>query len=310
MLMNSFQATLFYRMEVHFASSVEKGLKELLEFKHLYQNVRIESPAESVVRQQVQEMRVGSTIPGNRELIDETIRLISSSFSKVEWEIINPGERKSLPFNSPAAVMHVSLRFTPPSVKLYCGNCKRKEAYNFRMGQDLLKEFRGELTEEVNEQIFSLAYQCQSCKNTPEIFVVKRDNLRLVQSGRTPMEIIETPSNLPKKSKKYFSDAVIAYNSGQTLAGNFLLRTFIEQHVRHHSSNPNSQDVDELFSEYSNDLPDDFKQRFPSLKSLYDKLSDDMHGAIASEAVFLQSKQDIEKHFSAKALFALVDKED
>ena len=159
--------------------------------------------------------------------------------------------------------------------------------------------------EPVNEQIFSLAYQCQSCKSIPEIFMVRRDNLKFVQSGRTPMEEIEIPSCLPKKQKKYFSNAIIAFNSGQTLASNFLLRAFIEQYIRSLSATPDSQNIDALFVEYGKDLPDDFKQRFPSLQSVYDKLSEDLHMATASENVFLQVRIDIEKHFKARELFEL-----
>lgn len=42
---------------------------------------------------------------------------------------------------------------------------------------------------------------------------------------------VEVPKDLPKAQKKYFSDAIDAHNSGQTLAGLFFLMTFIEQYT-------------------------------------------------------------------------------
>jgi len=308
MLMNNFQLTLFHRVEPYFASSIEKGLKELLEAKHLYQNTRIEPPDKNVVHQEMKPILAGDTSIAPQVEVDETIDFVYSSLSKIEWKIRNPRGRRSLrSIPTQSEDIYVSLEFTPPTVKLYCRICKRTEAYNFQYGQDLLKEFRGAeiFTEPVNEQVFSLVYQCQSCKSIPEIFMVRRDSLKLIQSGRTPMEKIEIPPYLPRKRKKFFSDAVIAFNSGQVLAGNFLLRTFVEQYVRDLSANPNSQNIDELFSEYNKGLPDDLKQRFPSLQSIYYKLSEDLHSATASEEVFFQARKDIEKHFKARELFEL-----
>jgi len=304
MLMVGMQLVFFHRMQPYFAASIEKALKLLLETKHLYQNVKVELPSKEIAQQQMKEMLRGSTPSSG---IQESIEAFDVSLSKIEWTVKNPGGRRSLPMIDPSQTTYISIEFVPPTIKLFCPTCKRIEAYNFIYGHDLLEEFaktKGSSAPE-NEQVFSLAYQCQSCKSIPEIFLVRRDDLKLVQSGRTPMEEIEVPSFLPKKHKKYFSDAIIAFNSGQTLAGNFLLRAFVEQYVRSLSSSPNTQNIELLFSEYSKPLPDDFKQRFPSLQSIYDKLSDDLHLATASEAVFIQAKADITKHFQARELYEL-----
>ena len=81
------------------------------------------------------------------------------------------------------------------------------------------------------------------------------------------------PPVIPKAQRKYFSDAIIAHHASHTLAGLFLLRTFIEQFWL--SLNLTSEPIDqrltgENFGEaYAKTLPSDFKSRFPSLGDLY-----------------------------------------
>jgi hypothetical protein len=129
--------------------------------------------------------------------------------------------------------------------------------------------------------------------------------MKIIQSGRTPIEKVEIPKYIPKAQKKFFSDAIIAFNSGQVLAGKFLLRTFVEQYIRDFTGEKSSQNIDEIFEKYSANLPDDFKQRFPSLSKLYAQLSVDIHCADSTEGSFIQAQKDISKHFEAKRLFEI-----
>ena len=132
--------------------------------------------------------------------------------------------------------------------------------------------------------------------------------MKLTLSGRTPMEQFKVPKLFPKARRRFISDAAIAFNSGQVLAANFLLRTFIEQYVRAETDNLQSQDLDDIFAKYGVKLPDDFKQRFPSLKSIYETLSVDIHSATGSQATFLKARKDIETHFDAKRIFESLGK--
>jgi hypothetical protein len=301
---NPVQLTFFQSMEPYFAASIENGLKILLEVKHLYQKVKIELPDKEIARQKINELISGATRFREEE---DPLGFFDVSPSNIEWRLVNPHEHKYAVVGSQSEALNVSIHFNPPTIKLFCRTCKRVEAYNFLYGSDILSEFTKvrEDAEFENKQVFSVTYQCQSCKGIPEVFMVRRDGLNLVQSGRTPIEEIEVPAFLPKEQKKYFSDAIVAFNSGQTLAGNFLLRTFIEQYVRSQSSIPNSQSADFLFSEYNEKMPQDFKMRFPSLQAIYDKLSNDLHLATASEDTFTQSRSDIVKHFRAREVYEL-----
>ena len=309
MIMNGLESQLFRRVEPHFSLAVEQGFGEVLEGRHLYQNLRITLPGFELVQEEMKQVLAGATSGGIPD-IEKTAQFVYDSISLVEWSVEDPHRRIGLlVVASTAEEVAVSLGFTPPSVKLYCGVCRRTEAYNFQFGQDLLEQFRKHeaWAGTVSEQVFSLAYQCQSCKSIPEMFIVRRDKTKLTQSGRAPMEQIATPSFLPKTERKLFSDAMIAVNSGQVLAGNFLLRTFVEQYVRSVSTNPDSQDISALFSEYGSRLPNDFKQRFPSLSAVYDVLSVDIHKAVGSQDVFSGAMKDIIEHFDAKRLFRIPD---
>jgi len=52
-------------------------------------------------------------------------------------------------------------------------------------------------------------------------------------------------------------------------------------------------------------LPEDFKTRFPSMRTLYGDLSVDIHGASGSPALFERALVEIVQHFEARRLFKL-----
>jgi len=305
--MNPIQYGFFQRMQPYFKSSIENELKLLFETKHLYQNVKVELPDLNIAQKELKELfkKSPKNYPGADS--DDPIEYFRISPSEIQWTINNPGMRR-IPMATPGENTDVGIEFTPPTVKLFCGSCKRVEPFNFQYGEDFLKEFIGVrgFSEPINEQVFSLAYQCQSCKSTPEIFIVRRDGLKLILSGRTPIEEIEVPSFLPKEQRKFFSNATIAFNSGQILAGKFLLRTFIEQFIRDFANDKTSQDIDALFEKYGGSLPDDFKQRFPSLAKIYSLLSTHIHSADSTTDLFIQAQKDIQEHFEAKRLFKIL----
>jgi adenylate kinase len=74
----------------------------------------------------------------------------------------------------------------------------------------------------------ALSYQCQSCKGVPEVFLVRREHLKRTNAGRAPIEHVEVPKDIPKHVSRFFRGAIVAHQSGQTLAGIFLLQTLIE----------------------------------------------------------------------------------
>ncbi len=300
------QVIIFYYVASHYSANIEQSLKQLIEEKHLYQSLIIPLPDANDVFNDAQTHF--SVVPEQRKSFKATCDLIHAVASDIDWHIRNPFDRLggyAIPDRQKE--IDVSLEVSPPPIKVYCQVCKRVEAYNFLHGTDLLAKtmdfaFRKQLE---HEQIFALSYQCQSCKSIPEVFLIRRSHNKLTLSGRTPMEFVPVPKFIPKRHKKYFSDAVIAFNSGQILAAKSLLRTFLEQYVRSIAADPDTRDIESLFYEYNDKLPNDFKQRFPSLKAIYYQLSEDIHAADASSESFEQAKQQIEKHFDAKRVYEI-----
>jgi len=282
---------LFHLMAPEFSKAIVESLKELLEQKHLYQNSVVVFPPFDVVYKNVIQIPDIEKIQPD---LPKECQIIYDSAPEFEWELPDRVRSRRLPFyqsNAPERVQ-VAIEFTPPTIKAFCSVCESIQPYNSIHGADVSKDFRdtnfGEYP--VTIQIFLFVYECQSCKSPPEVFMIRRERMKLIQSGRTPMEQIEIPKFVPKTQRKFFSDAIIASNSGQILAGKFLLRTFIEQYIRDFTKDKASQNIDELFEKYSASLPDDFKQRFPSLAKIYGQLSIDIHSADSTTDLFIQAQ--------------------
>jgi len=103
---------------------------------------------------------------------------------------------------------------------------------------------------------------------------------------------------------RFFSGAVVAHQSGQTLAGVFLLRSLIEQWARI-TTKSQAAKADEVLDAYMNSLPIDFKSRFASMYGLYGELSADIHSATGSAELFDSARCQIVEHFEARRLFKL-----
>lgn len=265
---------------------IQAAFKTLLERKHLYQSVIVET---------IQSPdSVGDPIGTVRQDFLLTVRAFNGP-----WFLAGPTTVHRI---SPHA-SDERLLVTPPDLKLYCTSCGRSEAFNLVSVEDCFRHdgYSGGIE---GHQAFVLLYRCQSCKGVPEIFLVRREGLKLTNTGRDPIEHVEVPKEVAKNHKKFFSGAIVAHQSGQTLAGLFLFRTLIEQFAREATSSQ-TRSADQVMSDYMATLPADFKDRFPSMKSLYDELSADLHAALASQELFERARLEIEEHFRARALFKL-----
>jgi hypothetical protein len=155
--------------------------------------------------------------------------------------------------------------------------------------------------------MFSMVYQCQSCLGLPESFLVRRERWTLSLQGRSPMEHIEVPKFLPKLETPFYRDAVIAFNSGKTLAALFYLRTFIEQFGRRITGISGKATGDVIFDAYYKTLDAKHSDQMPSLRDWYDKLSESVHSAREDAALFESAKIEIEKHFDFRRIFGILE---
>lgn len=276
------------------STKIAEGLKDLFQNKHLYQNVKIELDE---LKQLASPSGTGSLGRFIEMAQTHVIPKISGPWFPIQTIQLNP----ALNANDP-------ISFSTPDVKLFCKNCDRIEAFNSISTEDFLYPrttgYAGFRTKRGTVQVFAFSFLCQACKIAPEVFIVRREDLRLILCGRAPIEHIPVPDVIPKNIRKFYSGAILAYQSGQTLAGIFLLRTLIEQWAQSKSTQKGLQ-ADQAIDAYMGTLPNDFKARFPSLRVLYGDLSTDIHTATGSSDLFEKASKQIDEHFEARRLFKL-----
>jgi hypothetical protein len=153
-------------------------------------------------------------------------------------------------------------------------------------------------------QVFSIPLICQNCRDSAVTFVVARARNRLTLVGRFPIERIEVPAHFPKSVRSYYSDARLAFNSGQVLPALFMLRTLIEQFMRSKVGGTFKRGED-LGRAYKATLPDDFKAKFSTLADSYESLSEAIHSANADPELFITQLGKIDEHFDARRLHKL-----
>lgn len=277
-----------------FGMLVAEALKRLLETKHLYQSVVVnaddfENDFWNRVSNDVKD-HLGS----NDIFPDDGFHM--------PW---NPDEDYGVTPISANRLGVPRVVFKPLHVKVFCRICQRVEPFNPVAAGSAVDSTKYERPiikgEPAIEQVYSFTLLCQSCKRFPEVFLVRRTGPKLVLSGRSPMEHVPVPQFVPKEIEQYYSGSVIAYQSGQTLAALFLLRTACEQWARKFADPRDF--ADDAMKKYMAKLPEDFKSRFPSLPDIYSKLSADIHAAIGSTQLFEQMIKDLNEHFQARQVF-------
>lgn len=277
----------------------EDALRLLLEKKHLYQSVTLNR---AELKSEAEGFETADNVP-----LDAAIDLALDSkwYAHDEISIQRIGR-----FGEP------SIEDVPLSIGLYvdfiktsCSTCETVMPFNLVSAVDVYRpQSHGFVRSCSEQQDFLFFYECQSCKSAPDSFLVRRRREKRTLCGRAPIEFVEVPRYVPKEMRRYFSGAVVAFQSGQTLAGLFLLRVLIEQFARstiRKDGKKGALKADEVLQEYAAGLPVDFKSRFPSLRETYATLSKAIHAAEDSSTVFNESLASIDRHFDARRVFEI-----
>lgn len=283
--------------------AIRSAVRDLLEAKHLYQSSGVDVQAITA-----RNLKLLPLTPPNQSL---TAHLADAP--RWLWRLKDDGDLIAQLANSVSTPHPQEFLWEAPDVKIYCSICQRVEPFNLDSVHNLLPTSKatksgtttGEPDGKGRVQVFALAYLCQSCKSIPEFFLVRRVGAKLVLSGRSPMETVETPKWIPSGVSKYYSGAQVAFQSGQTLAALFMLRTVCEQWVQQFGSEEDKADV--AIDKYSQTLPLDFRTRFPSISSIYSELSGAIHRANADDALYTEMQSSLSDHFEARKLFKLSD---
>jgi hypothetical protein len=282
----------------------------LLESKHLYQSVVVDftEASEHPLLKQPQPVLIGARFPEDK---DGLIRDYVIKPWRFEPEIHGWGAHhyRHLPSTGDTDALP-SLTLRP--IKINCDHCDATlppHNAGFKELLFLTSQLTLSKTETIDSgrivQVFCFPFQCQSCRGEPVVFMVRRRGLKLTVVGRSHFEKVRTPSFIPKQEQEYYSDAVIAFRTGRTLAALFYLRTMIEQYFRRVLEVSEKLSGDELGERYAALLTDDFPRRFKSLRTVYEELSVKIHSANKDEQQYQQSFSDIQKHFDLLQHFPL-----
>lgn len=296
-------------------SAIFNALKELLSKKHLYQSVSVDTTdLDNFIKSPPHPKGVIS------QEISKTVEC-ARSILLATWNIKDDKKVGTFPY--PDYKKNVYVIFTIPHIKIFCPKCKRMEAHNpcnsAATSKNIDNIIAGQFGDNMSsaKQLLFFDFQCQSCKDTIVSFMIARKNNKLTLVGRYPMETVEVPSVIPKEQQDFFSSAVIAFNSGQTLPALFMLRTFVEQYVYAKCPTTNSTGAnsganstgksyaDQVLTAYMDSLPADFKSRFPSLQDVYGRLSIAIHSAKSDAELFEKVVTELVKHFEAKKLYEI-----
>ena len=109
---------LFHFMESDFSSAISTGVKELLEQKHLYQNVVISFPPFETIYKNVSRVENIEKIQPN---VLKECELIYNSAPEFGWRVLSTIEGRRLPFyngNAPERTI-AEIDFTPPTIKTF-----------------------------------------------------------------------------------------------------------------------------------------------------------------------------------------------
>jgi hypothetical protein len=296
-----------HKIRAEVGKAVSKALQSLLCEKHLYQCVNVDKDALMALSKLTDDEKIVEGFKGKGPVaILDPVAWINTSL-EIPW--ILPGCNIKGSF---ADILFIPL----PSINTFCSTCKSRQPFKFveDMSASVVRVEKDEYFNQ--DQTYHLSYECQQCQVTekrqaPYVrFLVRRDKLKLRLCGRDPIEIVPAPKELPEPHSQFFGMATMAYNTGQTLAGIFLLRTFIEQYWR---SLPAVQDAvkamlkenvrptgDEQGNAYNETLPVFFRGSVPSLSGVYGSLSAAMHEAKADPAVFEDCLDRVLQHFEAR----------
>lgn len=279
-----------FRIKALLNDQITQRTRELLETKHLYQQINLELSAlverETKTLDHQMKVSVGSAV--------------RTSIAQAWFASVTPvAVDEDLP---------TPLTLSVQTVKLFCAKCERVEAFRAIFIADVLRPTFGLYSHvkhpaTATAQTFVLSFSCQSCGESaiPDVLLIQRRGEHLQLCGRSPMEQLPAVEGIPKEDQKLLSSARIARNSGQALAGIALIRCFLEQFARRDTKS--TEWGDRLMATYHASLPPEFPSQFRTFVSLYSDLSAALHSASESTDVFDASLERIVEHFTARKLY-------
>lgn len=298
------------KLEYYVQDEINRSLAELLTKRGLYQQVEVQLPKlESfsktnreydrppwyTVLDLTKEFRDRPWMPVSRHLSDDDRMAVVAKTARSAGQ----------PIGTPDNELH--LKFYLPSVEYHCEKCKKVTfssslAGSFADGRDTSfprPHAQG------TQQFYVLIYRCDVCRWFVNVFLVSRTGFKLQLCGRTERIKPLVPGNIPKEFGRIVEDAISAEQEGDTYAGFYHLRTFVEHYMK--KCVELSMDVqitgDELSERYKKTLDARLTAEFPSLGPLFSELSVFLHARKGERTDFDRILTAIDDHFAAKTMF-------
>jgi hypothetical protein len=300
------------QLDGRIATAVSKAFKQLLSEKHLYQYVEIDlsfiPEFAQLIFRGYSTVLISSGRVAKRSTFADAIAYCETKV-KGTW---CPQDIKSETINFQDG--REPIKFGLPTINTFCRQCGDGWPFNPVPSSSYFMACPdgNQFSFSAQDEVYLLGYQCQQCKENLVHFLVHREVNKLRLAGRYPLEVLPTPKVLPKGVSEYFGKAMIAHHAGQTLAGLFLLRVFIEQfwrtvhEVQELIKGQPRATGEELGEKYQSTLRTEIRSGFPSLKDIYGKLSEAIHAASDDAKLFDDSCQKIQKHFDARRLYDML----
>ncbi|AFL89892.1 hypothetical protein Terro_3681 [Terriglobus roseus DSM 18391] len=271
-----------------FRDDLNQKFKALIETKHLYQRVKLETDRSQVPHDK-------NSLWAESGVLDRFDAYISRPF-----QLLRSDEDVDVNARQPFIVLR--------NMKLFCPSCKCREAFAEIYHQDITRSHNpfAEVTVKLQAplsdslQIFCIAYQCQICKGDPITFIIRRTKTHLSIDGRSPIEGIAVAKYIPEEERGYMEASILSHQCGMTLAAILYLRVFIEQFARRVTRLEGRTTGDELLDAYSALLVETHRAAMPSLKSCYDRLSVAIHGGVDDLEMYQDVSNLVNKHFDLR----------
>jgi len=237
----------------HFKKAFSRAIQTLLQEKHLYQSEMID---------------------WSRPLGDTRYETEGIPYAKACWHPEGCPQTEGAAARAEASGLSL-FAFPLLPIQAWCAECQ--EPTEFRPELPRCRSVCG--PDSPAEQALLLSFACRVCANRRITFLVTRAGERLQLSGRDPIEALPIPSSIPKSVARFYAEAQLTHNSGQSLAALYLLREFIERfwrllpEVQDALSRTPRMNAGEIAGIYAALLPLDFRTQYPSLMDCHRALT-------------------------------------
>lgn len=286
--------------------AVEEAIRELIATKLLYQKVEVSL---DILLDKLGKAGVSTNSECIGKLSEEVrqrpwrldVRHLGDDPNHADiFRLARGGQPVGMPLHD------MNLNFYAPSVPLVCRRCKRESTFIAIRGssEQGLGHPYPRPTERGREQVYTIIYRCETCREVLHAVLVRREGMRLHLCGFAPRREQRAQRNVGKMLEPILLDADNAVAEGDLFGGYYHLRTLLEHYMKLHLGIEMSFQIrgDELVAKYNESLPTALKGTLPSLGAAYEVLSHALHCRTGTVEEYAAQQTAICDHFEGVAI--------